>query len=364
MTTIRWGLAALAMTCSLCAAATARPASSTAPAAVPQEYLSKMDAQVQRPDPSVGAEQAAAMDRKGLQAVLQLGAQAEKDHPNAPNLYLVRVRMLHAADRLAMATGQKEYGKETLAIAHRMLGADSPVEMTALADLFVMRLQLKESRAKEDEAADEIRKYVARYADSNAASRGLAYATILAIDLELKGLTGDLADQLQAKYSQEPAAKALLRRLDRHPDVGRPFEAELTTLEGKKLSLPKDLAGKVVVIDFWASWCPTCVEEMPRTKKVYEKYRPKGVEFVGISLDETKEKAEKFVKANQMNWVQAFDGPASPTAQKYAVAGIPSLWVIGRDGRIVSDDARKDMEAAIEKALAAPASTPATEKPK
>ena len=88
-----------------------------------------------------------------------------------------------------------------------MLGPDSPVEVRALADLFVMRLQLKESRAKEGEAAGEIRKYVARYADSNAAARSLGYATILAMDMDLKALTGELADQLQARHSQEPAAR-------------------------------------------------------------------------------------------------------------------------------------------------------------
>jgi thiol-disulfide isomerase/thioredoxin len=176
---------------------------------------------------------------------------------------------------------------------------------------------------------------------------------------QLPDLVQELATVLQTKHGDSPEARGLLRNLGRHPDIGRPFEAELTRLDGTKLSLPKDLAGKVIVVDFWATWCVPCVAEMPDLKKLREKYASKGLEIVGISLDKTPAEVQKFTKANQIPWIQTCDGPKPPVAARYGVTGLPVVLVIGKDGNVADDNATEGLEAKVVKALAQPAAKPA-----
>lgn len=336
---------------------------STAAVQVPKTLLERMDAGAQAPSPTVPREQAKAAFEKAMKAVLEMGRKAEKDYPNAANLHEVRIRMLQASDMLRRLTLQKAYQTLALQIAHRILGSRCPPAVKAQADWYVTRHNLRENRSKPQETAGEIRKFVARYDKTDAAAESLMYATILATQYDLKKLSDELADRLQAEHSQHAEARDLLRRMGRHPDVGKPFAVKLTRLNGRKLSLPGDLLGKVVVIDFWATWCGPCVGEVPHMKKVYEKYKNKGVEFVGISLDRTRRDVERFVKSRQINWIHTYDGRANPAADKYGINAIPSLWVIGKDGKVFSDSARGRLEQTIVKALAAPTTAPATKAP-
>jgi thiol-disulfide isomerase/thioredoxin len=360
-----WILASAAMTVAIiCQPAPAQTAASpaSAPGLVPLQVLEKMDAQAAPPDASLPPDKAAAAMEKGFTAVLQLGAQAEKDYASAADLHLVRMRMLRAAARLRKLTGQKDFDKQAQDIAQRILASGCPAEFKAQADLSATQIRMKDAGLKDAQAADEIRKYATRYADSNAAVAALAGAITLAMQSQLPALVEELATALQAKHLDDPQARDLLRKLGRHPDIGRPFEAELTRLDGTKLTLPKDLLGKVVVVDFWATWCVPCVAEMPNVKKLREKYAAKGLEIVGVSMDKTRAEAEKFTKANQIPWIQTSDGPTPAVAKEYGIGALPVIWVIGRDGKILADDGTEGLEAKVVKALgetpAKPAGTP------
>ena len=95
--------------------------------------------------------------------------------------------------------------------------------------------------------------------------------------------------------------------------IGKPFDLEFANaINGKPISM-KDLKGKVVVIDFWATWCGPCVAEMPKMKELYAKYQDQGVEFIGVSLDQPKEQGgldslKKFVKEHEIAWPQYYQG--------------------------------------------------------
>ena len=145
----------------------------------------------------------------------------------------------------------------------------------------------------------------------------------------------------------------------------RPFAVTTTDLSGKPISLAQ-YKGKVVLMDFWATWCGPCVGEMPNVIANYKKYHAQGFDIVGVSLDQDKGALTKYIAANKMPWRQIFDGKGwgSAVGKQYGVQAIPFGLLIGRDGKIVALEVRGPaLGPAIEKALAAKA-TPAKMMPK
>jgi peroxiredoxin len=135
---------------------------------------------------------------------------------------------------------------------------------------------------------------------------------------------------------------------------GTPFpDFSETDLEGKPLSIAK-YKGKVVLVDFWATWCMPCVAQLPDVQKAYEKFHGKGFEIVGISLDEDKDRLQQFIKQRKMPWQEYFDGKKweNKLAAKYGVEAIPSSYLIDQQGKIITKVANgEQLEPAIAKAL-------------
>lgn len=93
----------------------------------------------------------------------------------------------------------------------------------------------------------------------------------------------------------------------------------------------KDLRGKIVVLEFWATWCPPCKTSIPHLIKLYEKYKDKGVAMVSIT-SESKSKVKSFVERNRMKYPI---GTGGTTSSIYRVRGIPHAFIINDDGIIV-----------------------------
>ncbi|HON55172.1 MAG TPA: TlpA disulfide reductase family protein [Bacteroidales bacterium] len=118
---------------------------------------------------------------------------------------------------------------------------------------------------------------------------------------------------------------------------------------------PSDFKGKVLLIDFWASWCGPCRAEIPNLKKVYEKYDRKDVEFLSVSIDKGKEEWIKALSQEKMPWIQVLAPKSGSEVSKlYQFSGIPFLVVLDKEGRIVSKYVRgvEEISKAIDKALA------------
>ena len=115
-------------------------------------------------------------------------------------------------------------------------------------------------------------------------------------------------------------------------------------LNGKSLSLA-NYKGKVVLVDFWATWCAPCLRELPNTLKVYQKYHSQGFEVVGISLDDDQPQLEKFIKENNIAWPQFFDGKGrdNKLALKYGVDAPPNFYLLDREGKIIGIDRYPDI---------------------
>lgn len=151
----------------------------------------------------------------------------------------------------------------------------------------------------------------------------LMAACLLAIPAVQAQTTEQDADLLYATSMLKPGTAA--------PDFTLP------TLAGKKFSLSQ-LKGKVVVLDFWASWCPDCRRDAPNVVRLYREYKGKGVVFVGISFDVDRAAWQNAVIKYGMHYTQVSELKKMREAQiskTYNVSWIPSLYVIGRDGKVV-----------------------------
>jgi len=120
--------------------------------------------------------------------------------------------------------------------------------------------------------------------------------------------------------------------------------------DGKNLSLAS-LKGKVVLVDFWASWCGPCRKENPNLVKAYAKYHDKGFEIIGVSLDDKKENWLKAIDADKLVWLHASDlkGWKSDLAAEYGIRSIPTSFLVDAEGKIIGKDLRGDL---LEKKLA------------
>lgn len=202
--------------------------------------------------------------------------------------------------------------------------------------------------------------HVAKYAQLDAvAARATDY--LGALERNLPGASAGIWEHLKDAPNAALRAKAA-ERLDFLERTSKPLEMAFTAADGRPVDL-KNLRGKVVLIDFWATWCGPCIAELPNIKQVYAAYHDKGFEIVGIALENGKllptdtpeQTAAKLAAARQvltdftakhdMPWPQYFDGKwwKNDISTQYAINGIPAMFLLDQSGKIVSTNARGEV---------------------
>jgi thiol-disulfide isomerase/thioredoxin len=120
-----------------------------------------------------------------------------------------------------------------------------------------------------------------------------------------------------------------------------PLDLKFQAVDGRAVDLVK-LRGKVVLVDFWATWCGPCRVEIPNVVATYNALHSQGFEIIGISLDQDKEAMVKFTKAAGMAWPQYFDGKRweNEISKRFGIDSIPAAWLLDKKGRLRSTEAR------------------------
>jgi len=243
---------------------------------------------------------------------------------------------------------------------------DSSSAATELKELVSkVQAKLKEDKKTEADLAPEMKEFDALLA-KHKGEKTDDVAQILLMQAMLYGQVLDneaKSDELQARLQKEfPDSKqaAMLKQQEAAKKLRTGLKAgakfpdfQVKDLDGKPLSI-SGCKGKVVLIDFWATWCGPCVAELPNVLKAYDKYHKDGFEIIGISLDKDQKKLETFIKDKQMTWPQFFDGKGwqNELGQKYGVNSIPATYLLDREGVIIGQDLRGEkLTEAVGKAL-------------
>jgi peroxiredoxin len=171
-------------------------------------------------------------------------------------------------------------------------------------------------------------------------------------------------------FVQQLKQNILTPRMDALDQIGQAPPA----IEGKDLAgNPVDLSkyhGKVVLLDFWATWCRPCMAALPEVREVYQKLHERGFDVIGLSLDTDEEQLKEFLKNQDMPWPQVWDNQGQPgtrnpfggpNSRRYNLKGIPASFLLDRDGRIARVNVQASgLEDAVTQALARPATQPAS----
>jgi thiol-disulfide isomerase/thioredoxin len=157
-----------------------------------------------------------------------------------------------------------------------------------------------------------------------------------------------------AKLEKQEAAGAAAKAIQDSLVVGGKFpDFNVTDVAGQPLSIASH-KGKVVLIDFWATWCGPCRIELPNVIATYQKYHAQGFDIIGVSLDEDKAQLLSFIKNENMTWPQFFDGKRweNQLAVKYGIQAIPAAFLLDGSGKIIGKDLRgDDLKKAVATAL-------------
>ena len=278
-------------------------------------------------------------------------------YPDDPHMWEAKLMVVQASLARANLEGTKP-NMRLIESDVREITADNgaPLPVQAEAAYWLLQLHARlitEARdpsklaALDAEAAEYVRRYPQAQQSPNTA--WLRLATYESLDADkADALLRQLAQDKDPRIAVEAKRRVMLKDLTK-----KPLELKFTTVDGKDFDLAK-WRGKVVLVDFWATWCGPCRVELPNVLTAYKKLHDKGFEIVGISLDRDKNALLQFIKQKELSWPQYFDGSAweNKVSVNFGISAIPAQWLVDKRGFVRSTNARAGLEAEVTKLLA------------
>lgn len=348
---------------SLIAAAKDNPAAKSDEKPQPEELLAKIeDLMNAEPPENVQPDQKkyAEFMQRNYDTADKLIAEFRKHYPGSSlrwNVLSFEANMLESRDSLGLPLPAGSKPAADL-YAQIIAAADAPQELrqnASTARLVLLSDLVEEEKMPLVEWEKLLAAHLTAFPESED-NLGLIQSRVELIDsMEPTRLPAVLAD-LATNKNAEIAAMAK-ERIESGKVMAelmsKPLELKFKAVDGCDVDVEK-LRGKVVLIDFWATWCGPCMKELPEVIKTYEKLHDKGLEIIGISLDEDEDALKKIIKDKKIPWPQYFDGKGweNPYVKKYGLDSIPTMWLVNKKGVVVDIDADDELEKKIEKLLA------------
>jgi thiol-disulfide isomerase/thioredoxin len=267
------------------------------------------------------------------------------DYPNNLNARILQIAEKDGEYKIIATHVGPKLGKFTLTVVD--MGKATPEEIKLTKVMNKVGDILKLSAEERKETVQELSKI---YSEKKEKLSWDDLVVAFKLGQVMERLSKDDAPEFYATFgkmlsgSKDPKVASMAKRLEgtarRLKLPGSVMAFKGMNLEGKEVDL-KTYRGKVVLVDFWATWCGPCIAELPNLKKQYETYHPRGFEVVGISLDRNMEALTKFLDKEKLPWVSLYDQTkGNGLADYYGVNFIPLPILIDQEGRVVSMNAR------------------------
>ncbi|MBL9166531.1 MAG: TlpA family protein disulfide reductase [Verrucomicrobiales bacterium] len=266
---------------------------------------------------------------------------------------------LRLLDAVAAARSEAEDSeKQAKTILTEVVEAsDASEEVRARANGFLLSFiysKLQEKKATLDEFKDSLMAHLKKFPKFEENSFFTRWYIEAIVALDEAGAQKKIEALTKSEYpALAEVAEQQLEKVKTMSELKtKPLDIKFTSVDGKEIDLSK-MRGKVVLIDFWATWCGPCMVELPNVVAAYKKLNSKGFEIIGLSFDQDKEKLLSVTKAKEMTWPQYFDGKGwqNKFGQRFGIDSIPTMWLVDKKGMLVSMEAREGLEERVEKLL-------------